>query len=120
MKDPRSEDIIGYSGFEKFEECYEYFENACVIADTPEAAGQLMEDSGCCVEEYRIDPITIEQIMDDYGCSCGEYAMEPEAFTRFTAIAKLKGIRFEARTKDYAESLTIVDVEGVRISEDEA
>ena len=96
MNDPRLEDTIGYSGFEKFEECYEYFENACYIADTPEAAAQLMEDSGACIGEYRIDPITLAQILDNYGCSCGEYAMQPEAFARFTAIAKLKGVRFEA------------------------
>ena len=118
MEEPRSEEIIGYSGFDKFEECYEYFENACYIADTPEAAGQVMKNSGNRMGEYRIDPITIEQIMDDYGCSCGEYAMEQEAFARFTAIAKPKGIRFEARTEDCSVPLSIVDVEGVRISED--
>jgi hypothetical protein len=110
--------IIGYSGLDLFEECYEYFENECYIADTPEAAVDLMKNSFMCMGEYRIDPITIEQIMDDYGCSCGKYAMEPKAFARFSAIAKQKNIRFKARAEDGNIPLMIVNVEGVRISHD--
>ena len=68
--------IIGYSGFDYSEECYEYFENSCYIADTPQSADNLMSNSYTCMGKYRIDPVTIDQIMDDFGASCGDYAME--------------------------------------------
>jgi len=58
--------IIGYSGFDLFEDCYEYFENACYIADTPAAMERLMKDSVACTGKYRIDPVKIDQIMNDY------------------------------------------------------
>ena len=71
--------IIGYSGFDSSEECYEYFENSCYIADTPQSAKNLMRNSYSCLGKYRIDPVTIDQIMDDFGASCGDYAMEKQA-----------------------------------------
>ena len=83
MKNPETDEIIGYSGFDPGEGCYEYFENECYIADTTEGAEELMKNSFMCMGDYRIDPITIDRIMKDFGCSCGKYAMEKTAFDRF-------------------------------------
>jgi len=48
--------IIGYSGFDSYEECYDYFENSCYIADTPKSAENLMKNIFfSCVANYRID-----------------------------------------------------------------
>ena len=110
--------IIGYSGFDPYEECYEYFENSCYIADTPQSAKNLMKSSFSCVGTYRIDPVTIEQIMDDFGASCGDYAMEKEAFYRFITVAEKENIRFSAKEEDSDIPLIIVEVEGIRISDD--
>lgn len=110
--------IIGYSGFDPYEECYEYFENSCYIADTPQSADNLMRNSFSCVGPYRIDPVTIEQIMDDFGASCGDYAMEKEAFDRFKVVTEKENIRFRVNEEDPDIPLTIVEVEGVRISDD--
>ncbi len=110
--------IIGYSGFDSYEECYEYFENSCYIADTPKSAENLMKNSFSRVANYRIDPVTIEQIMDDFGCSCGDYAMEKEAFDKFTAVAEKDNIRFIAKEEDTDIPLIIVKVEGVNLSDD--
>ncbi len=110
--------IIGYSGFDPHEGCYEYFENSCYIADTPKAAENLMRNSFLCVGTYRIDPVTIEQIMDDFGASCGDYAMEKEAFDRFKAVADKENIHFIAKEENSDIPLIIVEVEGVRISDD--
>ena len=110
--------IIGYSGFDSSEECYEYFENSCYIADTPRSADNLMRNSFSCVGPYRIDPVTIEQIMDDFGASCGDYAMEKEAFDRFKVVAEKENIRFRVNEEDPDIPLTIVEVEGVRMSDD--
>jgi len=37
--------IIGYSAFRLFDECYEYNENACYIADSPESL--KLKNLGC-------------------------------------------------------------------------
>ncbi len=109
---------IGYSGFDPYEECYEYFENSCYIADTPKSAENLMRNSFSCVGAYRIDPVTIEQIMGDFGASCGDYAMEKEAFDRFKAVADQEKIHFIAKKENSDIPVIIVEVEGVKISDD--
>lgn len=50
--------VIGFSGFDLYEECYEYCKNACHIADTNEGIERLMKNSISCVGEYRVDPVT--------------------------------------------------------------
>jgi hypothetical protein len=79
--------IIGYSALALFDECYEYNENACYIADSPESLKKFLEDAGFNINGYRIDTITLNDILDDYGCSAGEYAMEAEALKRFEQIS---------------------------------
>ncbi len=37
---------IGYSALELFNECYEYNENACYIADSPESLNNFLENAG--------------------------------------------------------------------------
>ena len=70
--------IIGYSAFILFDECYEYNENACYIADSPETLTEFLEGASFNLKDYRIDTIKLSDILDDYGCSYGEFAMEPE------------------------------------------
>lgn len=109
-----SSTVIGFSGFDLAEECYQYNENACYIGDTPDAAEAFMKNSLVSTEEFRIEAVTIGEIMNDYGASCGEFAMEPAAFRRFGSVATANGIRFRATPYDGDESLMVVDVEGVR------
>ena len=113
-----SSTVIGFSGFDLLEECYEYNKNACYIADSPEAAESFMEDSLIGTGEFRIDAVTIAEIMNDYGASDGEFAMEPAAFHQFNSIAAANGIRFRATPYDGDESLVVVDVEGVRFQDE--
>lgn len=75
--------IIGYSAFRTWDECYEYNENACFIADTPKSLEKFIEGAGFSMGDYRIDPVKLSDITVDYGCSSGEYAMELEALKRF-------------------------------------
>ena len=110
-------ELIGYSGLDLDEECYEYFENACYIADTAESAESLMQQSMNCVGPYRVEVVTLDRLMSDYGASCGEYALEPAAWARFERMARAKGIRFECRTEACDVPLTIVEVHGVKISD---
>ena len=110
------ESIIGYSGFETFEECYGYNENACFIADTAMAAEVFMQEAA--YGEFRIVPVTLAQIMDDFGCSVGEFAMEKAAFERFREAANAAGVRFAAELFDRDDDLMVVNVEGVKIHDD--
>ena len=109
----QSEPILGYSGFDVFEECYGYNENACFIADSEAAAHSFMQDAAFG-SEYRIVPVTLSQIMDDYGCSLGEFAMEREAFGAFREAANGAGIRFATEPVDFCPELTLVNVKALR------
>ena len=75
MTTNENEPVIGYSGFDEFEECFEYNEDACFIAGTEAAADRFMQDA-FTMPDYRIVAVTLSQIMSDYGCSGGEFAME--------------------------------------------
>ncbi len=109
----QNEPIIGYSGFDVFEECYGYNEDACYVADTEASANSFMR-AAALGQEYRIEPVTLSQMMDDYGSSLGEFAMEKEAFARFRAAASEAGIRFDTNAVDFCPDLTLVNMDGVK------
>lgn len=87
--DKNEHPIIGYSAFVLFDECYEYNENACYIADSEESLKEFLKDATFNINDYRFDAIKLSDILDDYGCSCGEYAMEPEALKRFKELSNV-------------------------------
>lgn len=118
MATKENEPVIGYSGFETFEECYGYDEDACFIAGSEAAADRFMQGL-LMMPDYRIVPVTLSQIMDDYGASLGEFAMEKGAFERFRAAATEAGIDFEAKPNSYDPELFVVTVEGVRWRHDD-
>ncbi len=103
-------DSVGYSGFIIFDECYEYNENACFIADTQELAKEFMNNCGYSISDYRIDAVTFGDILDDYGCSSGEYAMEPIAFSKFKKSAKKDNIKYEAAQFELDPTLTVINI----------
>ena len=109
----QNEPIIGYSGFDVFEECYGYNEDACYVADTEASANRFMR-AAALGPEYRIEPVTLSQMMDDYGSSFGEFAMEKKAFARFLAAASDAGIQFDTSAVFLCPDLTLVNVEGVK------
>ncbi len=79
--------IIGYSALALYDESYEYLENSCYIADSPESLMKFLEDAVFNINDYRIDTIILNDIIEDYGCSFGAYTMEPEALKRFRQIS---------------------------------
>ena len=107
--------ILGYSAFEFSEECYEYNENACYVADSPESLKQFIINAMFNVKDYRIDQIKLSDIINDFGCSSGEYALEQKALDRFEKAAKLLGMKYSFEPYDdiFKEqpSLFIVNVD---------
>lgn len=117
MKDQT--EIIGYAGLDIREDCYEYFENECCIADTIELAEYMMKESYSCMGPYKITPITISEIMNDFGYSYGSFAFEKEAFSRFKEIAAKNDIPFTSRIDTMAHPpLVVVEVSGVKTDND--
>ncbi len=109
---------IGYSIFETLEECYQYNENACFIAETRAAAEVFLRDGYSDPEDCRIDAIRFGDVMQDYGASCGWYAMERGAFLRFKAAAEVNGIQFSAEPYEEDDSLLVVEIAGVVMVDD--
>ena len=87
--DNNSNPIIGYSAFILFDECYEYNENACYVADSPESLKAFLKDATFNINDYRFDKIKLSDILDDFGGSSGEFAMEPEALKRFKQVSSV-------------------------------
>ncbi len=85
---------IGYSAFRLFDECYEYNENACYIADTPESLRAFLIDAAFSVNDYETVSVILSDMVNDFGCSNWEYALEPGALARFEKVAETSGIGF--------------------------
>ena len=119
MARQESETVVGYSVFETFEECYEYNENACFIADTQDTARSFMRNAFSDANDRRIDAVRFGDIMLDFGASCGEYAMESRAYEVFRRIAELNAVTFTSEPYDGDETLLVVQVDGVTIRADE-
>jgi len=97
----QSADIIGYSAYDPVEGCYEYNENECYVADSPESLQKFLAGAIFPVEDYRVDEVKISDFVRDYGCSCGSYALEPEALQRFERIAGEH--RFDYDVEEYED-----------------
>jgi len=103
--------LVGYSVFDTGQECYEYNENACFIAATPDSAQQFLYVACTIPQDGRVHPVSWDDLLKDYGCSGGEYAMEAEAFARFQTLAAEHGVSFEAEEYDGDDSLMVVEIE---------
>jgi hypothetical protein len=111
MKYKDNKIVIGFSGFSRLEECYEYNEDACFIADNKNTLKVFLDNCFSSHRNYRIDKVTLKEIMNDFGYSGGEYAMEPEAFKIFKNIANKNNIKYKESKYDLDQSLTIINIE---------
>ncbi len=114
MNFKKSKTIVGYSGFIRYEACYEYNENACFLADSEESAKQFMWNCGYSKSDFRIDAISFKDIMNDYGVSSGEYAMEEQVFEKFKRIAEDSGTDYEAEEFYLDSTLMVVNVDAAQ------
>jgi len=110
MPDQNAE-IVGYSVFELFEECYVYNENECYIAATEDLAVDLMKAYSYSKDECRIDPVTLDDMLKDYGCSSGSFALDLQAYARFVELAKNRNLQYEAKDWDMDPSTKIVYID---------
>jgi len=103
--------LVGYSVFDTGQECYEYNENACFIAATPDTARQFLIVACMNPQDGQVHPVSWDDLFRDVGCSGGEYAMEAEAFARFRTLAEEHRVVFEAEAYDGDDSLMFVEIE---------
>ncbi len=102
---------IGYSVFDTGEECYEYNEDACMIASTLDGAKRILSNACMASEDAEFHPVSWDDLLRDFGCSGGQYAMEADAFARFRKLALEHGVSFEAEAYDGDDSLMVVEIE---------
>jgi len=114
----KQDTVIGYSVFEKFEECYQYNENACFVADSQASAQAFLENGFDDPKDCRIDAVTFADVMRDFGCSCGEYAFESQAFKVFQSVAALNAVTYDAEPDDGDFLLMVTEVDGVSRTDD--
>jgi len=107
----RGEAHIGFSVFDASEECWEYNENACLIASTADSAEVVLQNSWADPRDCRVEVVCFADIMRDYGVSGGEYAMELDAFRRFQEVAALNSVSFESEPYDGDDTLIVVNVD---------
>ena len=105
--------LIGYSALDLFEDCYEYNENACYIAASPEALKKFLDGAMRPVKNYRIKAVKMSDILNDFGCSGGQYALEPKALERFKSAVKTSNIKYsvERLLDDEEPDLFVVDID---------
>ena len=79
----QSGDVIGFSVFELFEECYEYVENECFIAGSREQAEAYQREAGLSAADARIDQVRLSDLLEDFAVSGGGHAGWPGQIGRF-------------------------------------
>ena len=101
-------ELIGYSAFDRFEQCYAYSEDACYIADSAESLRRFLKGLMLRAGEYDTKLVTFDELVDDFGCSAGEYALEPAAFARFEKLAKARNVKFAVEIEEEWQGSLIV------------
>ena len=107
----RGDGRIGFGVFDSAEECWEYNENACLIASTADSAEVVLQNSWADPQDCRVEAVCFAEVMRDFGCSGGEYAMELDAFRRFEELAALNGVSFESEPYDGDDTLIVVEID---------
>ncbi len=99
MSTAENETTIGYSVFETFEECYQYNENACFIADTVQnAQRQLRESAYYSIRSVRCD--FHEGVLTLRGCLSTYYLKQVAQ----TLVAKVEGVQLINNRVDVPET----------------
>jgi len=91
-------EVIGYSALDLDGlnvDCYEYNENECFVADSPESLHEFVDGIMLRADTYRTDEIRFSDMLADYGCSGGRFCLEPEARRRFERAAANAGIAYD-------------------------
>ena len=110
--------VIGYSVYDTSEECYEYNEDACMVASTLPSARRVLSNAMLSPQDAEFHSVAWDDLLRDYGCSGGQYAMEADAFARFRTLAQEHGVAFEADAFDGDDSLMVVEIERRFLTQD--
>ena len=94
------ESFVGYAAFDVAQQCYEYNENACYIADSRDSMRRFLSGAMVSLSEYKVVPVSIADFERDFGVSCGQYALEPDSLARFKKAAQTRGMQFTVEPYD--------------------
>ena len=96
-----SDQPIGYRVLDIGEECFEYYDNACFIADSHANAKQHLKTSWGNAPGYRIEQVDFATMMEECENVYDEYEMELEAYARFQQVAKDNAIPLSFKLHGY-------------------
>ena len=89
--DQRKSKTIGYSARWLLYNTFEYYEDACYIADTPELLRSFKE-LGSSGSDYETVAVSVSDVLEDYAFSNRWYAFERGAFEKFVKVIDALGI----------------------------
>lgn len=89
-------ETIGYSALNLDEDCFEYNEDACWVAESPQTLGPFVADGWAPHAPHETTAVSLQDLLDDFGGSSGEYAFDPGAFARFKEQAEAAGVSYQA------------------------
>ena len=95
VKDKKLSELIGYSVWWSLYNTFEYYEDACYIADTPESLRTFKADLDSSGEEYEILEVSVSDVLENFAFSNGWYAFERGAFEKFVKV--IDALRIDCR-----------------------
>ncbi len=99
--DQKRLETIGYSAFWPSYGTFEYYEDACYIADTPESLRAFKEELCDSSEgEYETVAVSVSDVLEDFAFSNGWYAFERGTFEKFVKVIDALGIDCRMRPED--------------------
>ena len=114
-KDERLSEIVGYSAFWLAYNTFEFYKDACYIAETPDSLGNFKKDPDHPPEEkYETVVVSVSDIIEDFSFSDLWYAFEPAALEKFKQIIDSIGIECRITT-DNSESGSEENISRVHI-----
>ena len=106
VKDEKLSEPIGYSVFWPLYKTFEYYEDACYIADTPESVRTFKGDLDSSGDEYEILEVSVSDVLNDFAFSNGWYAFERGAFEKFVEVIDALEIDCRMRPEDSSTDYT--------------
>jgi hypothetical protein len=93
--------FVGYSALDRDEDCFEYEEDSCYVADSLTAINAYIQGASLPLRRYLMTPVSFEDLQTEFA-GTNRFAFEPAAFARMKQFAHERGVSFEI-DEDYDE-----------------
>ncbi len=124
-KDERLSEIVGYSALWRLYNTFEFYKDACYIAETPESLRTFKKEPNYLPEEkYETVEVSVSDVLEDFSFSNGWYAFEPGALEKFRQLVDSIGIECRITADNFesgpGENISRVHIQGPDYDHDPA